>query len=270
MTELSERDVPRIPGAGDAVTGLVARLRAAGCVFAEDEAALLLAAAVSPQQLEQFVVQRVGGLPIEHVVGWARFCGLRILVSPGVFVPRPRTEFLVGQARRVLSPGSIVLDLCCGSGAVGVAVAEGNDVQLYASDLEPVAVTDARRNVEPIGGRVFEGDLYAPLPPALRDTVDVITVIAPYVPTDAMALLPHEARDFEPVLALDGGPDGLEVVRRIVMGAGDWLASRGTLFAEVSQAQAGAVVHLIEGAGLIAATLCDEDTDCWVVTATRS
>src|ERR1700736_1693903 len=102
---------------------IVTRLRAAGCVFAEDEARLLIAAARTPDELDPMVDQRAAGLPLEHVLGWAEFCGLRITVAPGVFVPRRRTEFLVEQAIALARPGDVIVDLCCGAGAIGVAVA---------------------------------------------------------------------------------------------------------------------------------------------------
>src|SRR6476661_11001286 len=103
---------------------VVARLRAAGCVFAEDEARLLLAEARS-DALDALVARRVAGEPLEHVLGWAEFCGLRIAVSPGVFVPRRRTEALVDLAVAVLVDVEhpVVVDLCCGAGGIGVAIA---------------------------------------------------------------------------------------------------------------------------------------------------
>src|ERR671916_567496 len=140
---------------------VVARLRAAGCVFAEDEARLLAGAAATPEALTELVDQRVSGLPLEHLLGWAEFCGLRIAVDPGVFVPRRRTEFLVRQAAAGARPGAVVVDLCCGSGALGVALAAAVDqAELHAGDIDPAAVRCARRNVAAAaGGRVYQGDL---------------------------------------------------------------------------------------------------------------
>ena len=208
---------------------VVARLRAAGCVFAEDEARLLLAAAQTPAELAAMVDQRVAGLPLEQIVGWAEFCGLRIVMEPGVFVPRRRTELLVRQAAALARPGAVVVDLCCGSGAVGAALAAAVDgLELYAVDIDAVAVHCARRNVVG-GGQVYEGDLYEPLPRALRGRVDLLAVNAPYVPTDAVALMPPEARLHESRVALDGGADGLDVQRRIAADAAAWLAPGGYL-----------------------------------------
>src|SRR5690606_6885177 len=121
----------------DIVERLVERLRAAGCVFAEDEARILLDAARRPDELETMVARRVAGEPLEHVVGWAEFCGLRITVAPGVFVPRRRTEFLVAQALLLAPASAVIADLCCGSGAIGVALsARLPDAQLHAADID--------------------------------------------------------------------------------------------------------------------------------------
>lgn len=249
---------------------LIARLRAAGCVFAEEEAAILVSAADDPVQLERLVTQRESGVPLEHVVGWVDFAGHRTAIDPGVFVPRPRSELLVTCARAAVHPGGIVLDLCCGSGAIGLAVASGFDVELVATDVDAAAVANARRNVEPEGGRVFAGDLYDSLPADLRGRVTVITVIAPYVPTSEIGLLPHEARDFEPLSALDGGADGLNVVRRVVAEAPAWLATGGKLFTEVSERQLDVASELVTAAGLLASVVSDDDADSWVLVASRS
>jgi release factor glutamine methyltransferase len=244
---------------------IVQRLRLAGCVFAEDEAALLVAATDDHAELEAMLASRVAGVPLEHVLGWAEFCGLRVAVGPGVFVPRPRTEVLVGLAVARSAPGAVVLDLCCGSGAVGLAVAAFlAGAVVYAADLDPVAVAVARRNLPP--ERVFEGDLFDALPGSLAGAIDALVVVAPYVPTGEISLLPHEARDFEPWLALDGGDDGLDTVRRIVAGAAAWLAAEGCLFTEVSELQAPTVVALAEAAGLHAEIVGGETT---VVIASR-
>ncbi len=173
---LTSAAAPANPANGEAA--LVARLRTAGCVFAEEEARLLIAAARTPGELGAMVDRRAAGVPLEHVVGWAEFCGLRVIVGPGVFVPRRRSEFLVSQAIAAMRPSGptgrggpagqgapIVLDLCCGSGAVGLAVATALDLaELHAADVDPGATAYARRNLAAAGGLVYEGDLYAPLP----------------------------------------------------------------------------------------------------------
>lgn len=245
---------------------LVGRLRAAGCVFAEEEAALLLAAAGSSDELESMVARRVAGLPLEQVVGWVDFWGLRIVVEPGVFVPRRRTSLLVSEAAALASPGDVVLDLCCGSGAIGVAVAAAlGHVELHAVDVDPVAVRCARRNVEPVGGAVYEGDLDAPLPASLRGRVDLMVACPPYVPTSSIALMPPEARDHEPRVALDGGEDGLDVVRRLADVAAGWLAQGGHLLVESSEPQAEATMALFAAHGLAARVASSEHLGATVV-----
>ncbi|HEV7652316.1 MAG TPA: putative protein N(5)-glutamine methyltransferase [Actinophytocola sp.] len=228
---------------------IVSTLRAAGCVFAEDEARLLSDTASGPDELAEMVARRAAGMPLEHVLGWASFCGLRVAVDPGVFVPRRRTELLAWQAIRLAGRGAVVVDLCCGSGAVAAAVAlTVPDARLYAVDVDPAAVRCARRNVP--GGQVYEGDLYTPLPAALRGAVDVLVANAPYVPTDAIGLLPPEARLHEPRVALDGGADGLDVVRRVIADAQRWLAPGGHLLIETSEAQAPLLLDAAGKAGL--------------------
>ncbi|MBB5633368.1 release factor glutamine methyltransferase [Cryobacterium mesophilum] len=230
---------------------VVATLRAAGCVFAEDEARLLIEAAASTSELDDLVRQRAEGQPLEYLLGWVEFFGMRIGIDPGVFVPRLRTEFLVREAIARARSGSVVLDLCCGCGAIGIAISSAIDgAELYASDIEPAAVRNARRNFELSGGRVFEGDLFDPLPDTLRGHVDILTANVPYVPTEAIALLPPEARDYEPGVTLDGGVDGLDVLRRVAGEAHLWLATGGMLFVEVADEQADAASMIFARASL--------------------
>lgn len=250
---------------------VIARLRASGSVFAEDEAELLIAEARTADELDAMVVQRVSGLPLEVIVGWAEFAGLRIVVESGVFVPRRRTEVVVREAVAFAEPGSVVLDLCCGTGAVGAAIhAAVGGVELYASDIEPAAVRCARRNVESVGGQVFEGDLFDPLPASLRGRVDLLVVNAPYVPTDAIALMPPEAREHEPHITLDGGADGVDVQRRVAAGAAEWLAPGGHLLIETSREQASRTAEAFAVSGLTAEVRRAEDVDGTVVMGTRT
>ncbi|WP_405085239.1 putative protein N(5)-glutamine methyltransferase [Microbispora sp. NBC_01389] len=245
---------------------IVTRLRAAGCVFAEDEARLLVSAARTPAELDAMVDRRVAGLPLEHVLGWADFCGLRLAVEPGVFVPRPRTAFLLRQAVALARPGMVVADVCCGSGAIGAALAAAvGPITLHAVDVDPAAVACARRNLAAAGGRVYEGDLYAPLPGDLRGRVDLIVASPPYVPTDAIGLLPPEARDHEPQVALDGGADGLDVVRRVVAEAARWLAPGGQLLVETSRGQAGETAEAVARAGLTPRLTVSDELDATAV-----
>ncbi|MET0952403.1 MAG: putative protein N(5)-glutamine methyltransferase [Aeromicrobium sp.] len=249
---------------------IVARLRAAGSVFAEDEASILLGSAPTPDELETMLVRRVAGEPLEVVVGWAEFCGQRILVEAGVFVPRVRTGVLVREGLRGLEPGSVVVDLCCGTGAVAVALAARvPGLELYAADIEPVAVACARRNVEPLGGTVLTGDLLDALPARLRGRVDLLVVNAPYVPTDAIALMPPEAREHEPRVALDGGTAGVDLHRRVSAAAGDWLAPGGRLLVETSVRQAALTAAAFRGGGLVPRAVRDEDLDGTAVVGGR-
>ncbi|GAA3465358.1 putative protein N(5)-glutamine methyltransferase [Saccharothrix longispora] len=249
---------------------VVAALRAAGCVFAEDEARLLLDAATSPGELAEMVRRRVQGEPLEVVVGYAEFLGHRISVDAGVFVPRQRSRFVVEQAVERARPGAVVVDLCCGAGALGIAVAAAvGGVELHATDIEPAAVACARRNLAE-RGRVYQGDLYEPLPDTLRGKVDLLVVNAPYVPTDEIAMMPPEARDHEPLVALDGGADGVDVHRRVAAGAGEWLAPGGHLLVETSEHQAPLTAAAMTAHGLPARVEMSEDYYCTVVIGTKS
>lgn len=275
------------PSSSAATASLVATLRAAGCVFAEDEAHLLLAAAPTADELSVLVGRRVAGEPLELILGWAELAGARVALAPGVFVPRQRTRLLVEQAAALASAGDVVLDLCCGTGAVGLAVAlAAPGVELHAADVDPDAVACARVNVEGVAdpraphatvtpgrrqraGTVYEGDLFEALPASLRGRVDVLVVNAPYVPTAAVALMPVEARVHEHLVALDGGSDGLEVQRRVAHEAGGWLTPGGHVLVETSERQAAATAALLAAAGLVSRVVRSDDLDATVVVASR-
>jgi release factor glutamine methyltransferase len=249
-------------------SAVVSKLRAAGCVFAEDEADLLLAAATTPAELDALVERRVAGLPLEHLLGWAEFHGLRITVAPGVFVPRRRTEFLVDVAVSLAPADPVVLDLCCGSGALGAAfAAAARPAELHAADVEPTAVGCARVNVP---GQVYLGDLYAALPGSLRGRVDVLLANVPYVPSAAVATMPPEARLHEPLVALDGGADGLDLARRVAEGAPDWLAPGGHLLVESSEEQAPVLLSIFDAAGLRPRVHSSEERGATVVSGTAT
>lgn len=266
---------------GSSRSAVIARLRSAGCVFAEEEARLLADAASSPAELADMVDRRAAGLPVEHVIGWAWFCGLRLAVVPGVFVPRPRTEFLVGEALRLASEDRaisggrtpVIVDLCCGSGAIGAALATALETsgpaELHAADIDPAAVRCARRNLARWGGHVYQGDLYDALPAGLRGRVTLLVADAPYVPTGHIALLPPEARLHEARAALDGGADGLDVIRRIAAAAADWLAPGGHLLAETSAGQAADAAAELAGRGLVPSVSSSAELGGTVVTGTR-
>jgi release factor glutamine methyltransferase len=226
-------------------------------VFAEDEARLLAEAAQTPDALEAMLRRREAGEPLEYVVGWVEFCGLRVSIDIGVFVPRQRTGLLVRQAVALTPAGGTIVDLACGSGAVGLAVAYAvPGVTLHAVDVEPVAVRCARRNLAPVGGHVYEGDLYAPLPSTLRGRVDVLVANVPYVPSGAVDLMPREARDHEPRVTLDGGPDGLDVLRRVARSAPEWLAPGGYVLVEIGGDQSDPALDAFVG---LAPTIVGDD-----------
>ena len=246
------------------IEGVAARLRSTGSVFAEEEAALLAAEATSPEKLIELVAKRMSGLPLEQVVGWAEFCGLRIVVDPGVFVPRQRTRFLVELATGLAAEGDIVLDLCCGTGAIGAAIAAAvPGIEIYASDVDPAAVRCARRNLPT--DRVFEGDLFDAVPHSLAGRINILVANAPYVPTDAIRLMPPEARLFEASVALDGGADGLGVHRRIIQTAPTWMVPGGSVLIEASESQASSVVELFTRAGLAASVRHSDELETTVV-----
>jgi release factor glutamine methyltransferase len=190
-------------------------------------------------------------------------------------VPRRRTEFLVREAARLLGESGgagrapVVVDLCCGSGAVGTALAAlAGPVELHASDVDPAAVQCAVRNIVPRGGEVHEGNLYEPLPERLRGRVEVLAVNAPYVPSAEIGTMPQEARLHEPRVSLDGGEDGLQVQRLVTAGAPRWLAPGGHLLIETSRRQAPQTVELFIGSGLTARVASSGVLDATVVIGT--
>jgi release factor glutamine methyltransferase len=257
---------------GAALDGTEARLAAAGCVSADAEARWLLeevlelpaggAAASRPRPLppeaaralEAMVARRVAGEPLQYLIGWAPFGALRIQVGPGVFVPRPETELVAYRAathlREAASPATAV-DLCTGSGAIACFLAEAvPGSRVLATELDAAALVWARRNLDGRAVELLEGDLDEPLPDELRSGVDVLVANVPYVPRDAIPLLPHDVRVHEPRVALDGGPDGLDVLRAVVARAGRWLAPGGWLVCEIGDDQDVAAAGLLTGAGL--------------------
>jgi release factor glutamine methyltransferase len=250
---------------------LVCRLRKAGCVFAEDEAKLLLSAARSPAELDAMAQRRVAGEPLEYIVGWVDFCGLKVSIDPGVFVPRQRSKMLVRESARRALPGAVILDLCCGSGALGLATAVAvGMVELHASDISADAVQCAKRNLDPVRGHVYQGDLFRALPASLRGRVNALIANVPYVPTEAISLMPREARDYEPRATLDGGRDGLEVLRRVAAEATSWLAPAGHLLMEVHQSQVEHATAAFRSGGLAAETITSVELDTTIIAGTNA
>ena len=274
---------------------LVARLRAAGCVFAEEEAAALTSAAsnfaasnsaasnsatskfAAPlsvagdlEELERMVARRIAGEPLEVVVGYAEFAGLRIPAVAGVFVPRVRTEFVARLAADLAPPSSIVVDLCCGSGAIAATVAHARpDVTIWAADIDPAAIALASRTLARFGAHALVSDMDAALPASLRGRVAVLASCPPYVPTAEVALMPPEARDHEPLAALDGGADGVGMQARVFEAALRLLAPDGFCIVETSDHLSDATLTAAIAAGLTAHVETDDDIDAVVVVARR-
>src|SRR5439155_17087548 len=167
---------------------------------------------------------------------------------------------------RPAGPPTVVVDLCCGSGAVGAALVGALErVKLHAVDIDPAAVRCARRNLAATGGQVYEGDLCQPLPATLLGRVDLLVANAPYVPTGAIGLLPPEARMHEPRVALDGGTDGLDVLRRVAAAAPPWLAPGGHLLVETSQRQARQAAETLTCHGLLTRVASSGELNATVV-----
>jgi release factor glutamine methyltransferase len=201
--------------------------------------------------------------------------------GPAAGAGRRRSEFLVRQAAelgraQLAAPSDpadvapcIVVDMCCGTGAVGIAVAAAlGRAELHAVDVDPAAVACARRNIAG-SGQVHAGNLYEPLPAGLRGRVDLLVANAPYVPTAEIALMPAEARLHEPLVALDGGPDGTRIHQQVAAQAPDWLSARGHLLIETSERQAPLTATAIAQAGLTARVVTSKDWSTAAVIGTR-
>lgn len=234
-------------GAVDHIS-LVQQLAAAGCVAPEEEAAeLLRAAADGSRPLEELVARRLRGEPLAWITGFVQFCGLRVHVDPGVYVPRPHTQALAHRGASLLPSAGIGVDLCTGSGAVAVVLgAAGRAATVLATDVDPAAVASARRN----GVRALLGSLDEPLPESIRGRVDVMTAVVPYVPSEELHLLPRDVLAHEPRLALDGGPGGTTFLQQVAALSAGWLAPGGRVLLELGGDQASAIAATMEGAGL--------------------
>lgn len=223
-------------------------LATAGCVAPESEAAALLEASsegIGP--IEELTDRRLRGEPLAWVTGSVRFCGVRVHVDPGVFVPRPHTQALARRAVTLLPADGIAVDLCTGSGAVAAVLGSDHPrTTIVATDVDPVAVACARRN----GVRALEGDLDEPLSPSLRGRVDVITAVVPYVPTEELHLLPRDVLAHEPRRALEGGRRGTTVLARAAGSAPGWLRPGGSVLLELGGDQAEEVATALADAGL--------------------
>jgi release factor glutamine methyltransferase len=249
------------------VPELAERLAAAGFLSAREEAEELRRAAGGDDRLlAALVSRRLAGEPLAWIVGGAEFCGLRLRVDPGVYVPRPHTERLALRAAERLPAAGIAVDVCTGSGAVAAALADRRPgATVLATDVDARAVACARAN----GIDTRAGDLFAPLPAALRGRVDVVTAVVPYVPTPRLRSLQRDTFTFESALAYDGGPDGANVLRRALAGAADVLRAGGWALLELGGHQAGLLEPELERLGFAdASVLADEDGDVRGIEAT--
>ena len=235
-------------------------LAAAGCIAPEQEAAELIRAAASGiGPIEELLARRATGEPLAWITGEVGFCGIRIRVDRGIYVPRPLTQPLALRAATLLPSRGIAVDLCTGSGAVAAVMRSAHpQATIVATDLDPAAVACARRN----GVHALQGDLDAPLPSSLEGSVDVLTAIVPYVPTNELHLLPRDVREHEPRLALDGGAGGTGLLERVVAVSPRWLRRGGSLLLEIGGDQARALDAALAAAGLSAMeVLRDVDGD---------
>jgi release factor glutamine methyltransferase len=235
-------------------------LTEAGCIAAAEEAdELIRTAAGDPDVLDDLVARRTNGEPIAWLTGVVTFCGVELFVEPGVYVPRPQTEALARHAAALLPPTGTAVDLCTGAGAIAVVLsAAAPAARVFATELDGPAVRCARRN----GVQVFEGFLDDPLPRTFEHRVDVMTAVVPYVPTDAVRLLPRDVRVYEPPLALDGGVDGLDLMTEVVRRSTTWLRPGGWLLLELGGDQAGPIERLLHEVGFDGVgVMADEDGD---------
>jgi release factor glutamine methyltransferase len=219
------------------------RLARAGCVAADDEAEDLAAAAPDRATLMAWVSRRERGEPLAWILGSVRFLGRSVRVDRGVFVPRAQSGELAARAALLLATNGRAADLCTGAGAIAVHLASARPMaEVVASDIDPRAATCARRN----GVAVVLGDMDGGL---ATGSFDLVTAVTPYVPTDAMRLLPADVTTYEPRAALDGGADGLDHVRRLVIGAARLLRPAGWLVTEIGGDQDALVGPFLLDAG---------------------
>ncbi|HEY7948366.1 MAG TPA: HemK/PrmC family methyltransferase [Acidimicrobiales bacterium] len=236
---------------------IVNRLAAAGCVAADEEADELLAAAPDDASLEAWILRREHGEPLAWITGTMQFCGRTLGVDPGVYVPRLQSQELARRAGLLLAAGGLrAADLCTGAGAIAVELmAAAPAATVIGVDVDAGAVACARRN----GVQAIVADLDAPL---LAGAFDVVSAVAPYVPTGALHLLPADVLRYEPRMALDGGVDGLDLVRRVVESAARLLRPGGWLVIELGGAQDRLLSPALTAWGFdLAEAWCDEDGD---------
>jgi release factor glutamine methyltransferase len=235
-------------------------LTEAGCIAASEEAEeLIQAAAGDPDVLDDLVSRRTNGEPIAWLTGAVTFCGVRLFVAPGVYVPRRQTEPLALRAVTLLPSAGLAADLCTGVGAIAAVLATAvPTAHVLATELDENAVRCARRN----GVEVFAGFLDDPLPREFEHRVDVLTAVVPYVPTDSLRFLPRDVQESEPRLALDGGVDGTDLLVEVVRRSTGWLSPDGWLLLELGGDQAEPIGRLLHDFGFEGLdVMADDDGD---------
>lgn len=257
------------PGPGSLeLAGVAHQLAAAGCVAPEEEAAELTeAASGSPATLLALLARRVAGEPLAWVVGSVRFCGLTTAVDRGVYVPRWQSEPLARRAAALLPERGVAVDLCTGAGAIALVLARRRPrARVVATDIDSRALACARRN----GVEAYEGDLGAPVPAELVGRVDIVSAVVPYVPTAALRLLPRDVLAFEPRHALDGGPDGTDVLLAAATDGARLLRQGGTLLLELGGDQAEEIAPELDRLGYLPAVVGrDQEGDVRFLAARR-
>lgn len=249
------------------LASLTALLGRAGFIAAEEEAAELLArAAGDTSLLAALVERRLTGEPLAWITGSVLLCGVEVRVDPGVYVPRWHTEQLAQRAAERLPARGTAIDVCTGSGAIArVLAALRPEARVVATDLDERAVACAAAN----GVEVYRGDLFAPLPAELRGAVDVVAGVVPYVPTPELPLLQRDTFTFETELGYDGGPDGTDLLRRVLSEGARFLRRGGAIVLELGGEQADALSDDLARLGYVdVAVLVDEEGDVRGVEAT--
>ena len=247
---------------------LAALLSGAGFVASEDEADELLARAGGQVELlDSLIGRRLAGEPLAWIIGSTSFCGLEISVAPGVYVPRWQSEALTRRAVERLPTTGVAIDLCTGTGAIAKTLATARPgARVVASDVDERAVACAVVN----GVDAYCGDLFTPLSHKLEGCADVVVGVVPYVPTAALPLLPGDTFSFETPLSYDGGRDGSDILRRVLLDSPRFLRRGGALLLELGGEQADALADDLARLGYVdVAVLADGDGDVRGIEATR-
>ncbi len=211
--------------------------------------------------------ERSMGKPVQYITGKQDFMGLELSISEGVLIPRGDTEVAVDRAVSLKngSEGLKIIDMCTGSGAIAVALAvRFPDAVIYAVDISPAALACARVNVEKYGlqdrVRLIEGDLFASLKGLnLENNIDILISNPPYIPTEDIGCLEDNVKNFEPLLALDGGADGLDFYSRLILDGAVWLKQGGCLVMEIGHDQGQNVMNMAEAGGLYTNVYLEKD-----------